>query len=82
MYYSDRKQTDSRGRQLVDVKLLVLGALRYVATGCTFDALDELICVAGETHRVLDALKYHSHRDDLVEHYRIMCKHRLLSLCR
>ena len=52
LYYSDRKKTDVRGRALVDVQLLVLGALRYVATGCTFDALDELTCVAGETHRV------------------------------
>ena len=52
LFYSDRKTTDSRGREVVDISLLVLGALRFVATGCTYDALDELTCVAGETHRV------------------------------
>ena len=52
LFYSDRKTTDSRGREVVDIALLVLGALRFVATGCTYDALDELTCVAGETHRV------------------------------
>ena len=52
LYYADRKTTDSRGREVVDIQLLVLGALRYIATGCTFDALDELTCVSAETHRV------------------------------
>ena len=46
------KKTDARGRALVNIQLLVLGALRYIATGYTFDALDELICVDEETHRV------------------------------
>ena len=31
---------------------------------------------------VANVLRYYSCRDNLVEHYRIMCKHRLLSLCR
>jgi hypothetical protein len=35
LFYSDRKTTDSRGREVVDIALLVLGALRFVATGCT-----------------------------------------------
>ena len=46
------KKIDIRGRVLVYAQLLVLGALRYVGTGCTFDALDKLTCVAGETHCV------------------------------
>ena len=34
-----------RGRVLIDVQLFVLGALRYIATRYTFDALDKLMCV-------------------------------------
>ena len=30
----------------------MLGALKYVATGYTFDTLDKLTCVAGEIHCV------------------------------
>ena len=52
MHHADRNTICARGIEVVDVKLLVLGALRHVATGCAFDALDELTCVAGETHRV------------------------------
>ena len=46
------KKTDTRGRALVDMQLFVLGTLRYIATGCIFNVLDKLTCVAGETHHV------------------------------
>ena len=51
MYYTNKK-IDIRGRVLVNVQLLVLCDLRYIATRCAFDALDELTHVAGETHRI------------------------------
>ena len=46
------KKKDVRGGALVNVQLLVFYALRYIATGYAFDALDVLTCVARETHCV------------------------------
>lgn len=33
------------------LSLLVLGALRILGSGCTFDAIKELTCVSQDTHR-------------------------------
>jgi Plant transposon protein. len=36
----------------VKLPLLVLGSLRCIASGCTFDAIEELTCVSQQTHRL------------------------------
>ena len=36
----------------MQIELLVLGSLRIVGSGCTFDAIEELTNVSEETHRV------------------------------
>lgn len=43
---------DATGQESVILPLLVLGSLRVLATGCTFDAIEELTNVHEETHRV------------------------------
>jgi len=41
---------DRSGAERIKVDLLVLGSLRVVGSGCTFDAIEELTNVAQETH--------------------------------
>ena len=43
---------DASGSEAVSIELLVLGSLRLVGSGCTFDAIEELTNVDEETHRV------------------------------
>jgi hypothetical protein len=43
---------DFPGSQLVAIDLLVLGALRVVASGCAFDLVEEATCVSEEKHRL------------------------------
>ena len=40
------------GKEGVHIYLLILGSLRALASGCTFDAIEELTCVSQEAHRV------------------------------
>jgi len=42
---------DARGQECVKLSLLVLGCLRILGSGCTFDAIEELTCVSQDTHR-------------------------------
>ena len=34
------------GKRLVKLELLVLGSLKFIATGCSFDLIEELTCVS------------------------------------
>ena len=43
---------DAKGEESIRISLLVLGSLRCIASGCTFDAIEELTCVSQDTHRV------------------------------
>jgi hypothetical protein len=43
---------DAKGEESVKIALLVLGSLRCIASGCTFDAIEELTCVSQDTHRI------------------------------
>lgn len=43
---------DATGQESVDLSLMVLGSIRVLASGCTFDAIEELTNVSQETHRV------------------------------
>ena len=47
-----RPATDRAGIETVPLELLVLGALRVLGSGCTFEAVEELTCVAEGTHRL------------------------------
>ena len=42
---------DARGQEVVKLSLLVLGSLRMLGSGCTFDAIEELTCVSRVKHR-------------------------------
>jgi hypothetical protein len=42
---------DAKGAECVKVSLLVLGSLRILGSGCTFDCVEELTCVGQDTHR-------------------------------
>ncbi len=48
----DRKQTDAAGQPSIGIPILVLGSLRVLASGCTFDAIEELTNISQESHRV------------------------------
>ena len=48
----ERAMHDRAGHETVPVSLLVLGSLRVIGSGCTFDAIEELTNVAEETHRI------------------------------
>ena len=43
--------SDCKGRDAVTLELLVLGSLRFIATGCSFDTIEELTNVSDEKHR-------------------------------
>ena len=45
-------KSDASGSEAVQIELLVLGSLRIMGSGCTFDAIEELTNVSEETHRV------------------------------
>ena len=42
---------DAKGAETVKLALMVLGVLRILGSGCTFDALEELNAVGCDTHR-------------------------------
>ena len=42
---------DAKGAEMISTSLLILGSICCLASGCTFDALEELMCVDLETHR-------------------------------
>jgi hypothetical protein len=42
---------DAKGQEGIKLSLLVLGSLRMLGSGCTFDAIEELTCVSRVTHR-------------------------------
>ena len=48
----ERRCTDRSGSPTVPVDVLILGSLRVLGSGCTFDAIEELTCVHEETHRL------------------------------
>lgn len=52
------RQTDAKGAETVCLPLLILGSIRYLASGCTFDALEELTNVDQETHRIFFHQKF------------------------
>ena len=43
------ESTDAKGLPCIQLELLVLASLRYLASGCSFDLLEELTCVDEET---------------------------------
>jgi len=45
-------RADAAGVESVFIELLVLGSIRVIASGCTFDAVEELTNVHQESHRV------------------------------
>ena len=45
-------KVQASGAEGVHICLLVLGSLRALGSGCTFDLIEELTCVSEETHRV------------------------------
>jgi hypothetical protein len=45
------QNTNAAGKLLSLIVLCLLGALRYLGRGWTFDALGELLSVSEETHR-------------------------------
>jgi DDE superfamily endonuclease len=44
--------TDAVGRPSSPIELMVLGSLRYLGRGLTFDDIAEYTCISGESHRV------------------------------
>ncbi len=51
---------DSCGDMPADIRLLLLGTLRYIARGLTFDDLEEATCISAEVHRVFFIHSYYS----------------------
>ena len=41
---------DAKGEEPIKLSLLVLGSLSIMASGCTFDAVEELTCVSQDKH--------------------------------
>ena len=50
-WFPTREQHDVAGRRGVPLDLLILGALRYLGRGWTFDDLEEATGISEETHR-------------------------------
>ena len=50
-WFPTREQHDIAGRRGVPLDLLILGALRYLGRGWTFDDLEEATGISEETHR-------------------------------
>lgn len=48
--------SDCKGREAVTLELLVLGSLRFIATGCSFDMVEELTNVSNEKHRTFSGI--------------------------
>ena len=44
---------DASHRSGIDIRLLVLGSIRYLTSGCTFDAIEELTSVSEKIHRTI-----------------------------
>jgi hypothetical protein len=42
---------DAKGEECIKLSLLVLGSLRIIGSGCTFDSIEELTCVSQDKHR-------------------------------
>jgi hypothetical protein len=50
-WFPHHEQEDATGRRGVPLDLLILGSLRYLGRGWTFDDLEEATGISEETHR-------------------------------
>ena len=47
---------DCKGGESVTLKFLLLGSLRFLATGCSFEMIEELTNVSNDKHRTFPRL--------------------------
>ena len=49
---SHATKPNAAGAEPIQIELLVLGSLRVLSSGCTFDSIEESTCVSSEKHRL------------------------------